>query len=306
MVKKTRTAPHADPYQQRTYDAVAQVAAARMINAYSSSFGMAARLLQQPVRVHVRNIYALVRLADEVVDGPIGVGQPQRAGVLLDRLQADTEDAISTGHSANLVVHAFASTARECGIQPNLTSPFFRSMRTDLSVREHDADSFASYVYGSAEVVGLMCLRVFLAPVGRERSSVGELLAGPAYEELAAGACRLGAAFQKVNFLRDLRDDYFLRGRCYFPGIDPACLTEGDKQRILDDIDTDLDQAAAAVAQLPNSSRRAVAAAHAVFAELSHRLRITPAEQLVRQRVRVPGPTKLRIALAAGIRQGRA
>lgn len=296
----------ADPYQQRTYDAVAQGASARMINAYSSSFGLAARLLRQPVRLHVRNIYALVRLADEVVDGPIGVGQPQRAGVLLDRLQADTEDAISTGYSANLIVHAFASTARECGIQPSLTAPFFRSMRTDLTIREHDADSFAHYVYGSAEVVGLMCLRVFLAPVARERSPVGDLLAGPAYEELAPGACRLGAAFQKVNFLRDLRDDYFLRGRCYFPDIDPQNLTEWDKERILDDIDADLAHAGDCIVQLPDSSRRAVAAAHAVFAELSGRLRATPAEHLVRQRVRVPGPAKLRIALAAGMRQGRA
>lgn len=295
----------ADPYDRRTYDAVAQDAAARVIDAYSSSFGLASRLLQSSVRDDVRNIYALVRLADEVVDGPAGAGGPRHAGVLLDRLQADTEDALSCGYSTNLIVHAFARTARHCGIEPDLTSPFFGSMRTDLSVRQHDADSFASYVYGSAEVVGLMCLRVFLAPRRRGRSSVTDLVATPSYDELATGARRLGAAFQKVNFLRDLSDDYLLRGRCYFPGIDPQHLTEGDKLRILDDIDADLREAADVMIRLPDSSRRAVAAAHAVFAELSHRLRTTPAEQLVRRRVRVPGPTKLRLALMAGVRQGR-
>jgi phytoene/squalene synthetase len=279
-----------------------------MISVYSSSFGMASRLLRRPVRDHVRNIYALVRLADEVVDGKTGVRFPQHAGVLLDRLQADTEDALAHGYSANLIVHAFASTARECGIEPRLISPFFGSMRTDLSVRKHDADSFRTYVYGSAEVVGLMCLRVFLAAPGQDGASVkptavSHVNAVAAYEELAIGARRLGAAFQKVNFLRDLREDYLLRGRCYFPGIDPQHLTEMDKHRLLAEIDADLDHAAGAVLQLPDSSRWAVSAAHAVFMELSSRLRNTPAEQLLQRRERVLGPTKLRLGLMAGVRQ---
>lgn len=303
----SRATSRADPYHQDVYDAVAQATAARMIGAYSSSFGMAARLLQQPVRDGVRNIYALVRLADEVVDGRSGVQCPQRAGILLDRLQADVEEALTYGNSVNPIVHAFALTARECGIEAALVSPFFEAMRTDLTVREHDAGSFAAYVYGSAEVVGLMCLRVFLAPPALDgAASATGAVNGASYEELTVGARRLGAAFQKLNFLRDLRDDHLLRGRCYFPGIDPRHLTEADKQRLLDDIDADLDAAAGAIVQLPASSRRAVATAYGVFAELSRRLRATPAERLVQERVRVPAPTKVRIALRASVRSGRA
>lgn len=292
-----------DPYRQSVYDGVAQKTAARVISAYSSSFGMASRLLQQPTRGHIRNIYALVRLADEIADGEKGVRCPDRARALLERLRADTDDALTDGYSSNLIVHAFASTARECGIGSALTAPFFASMQTDLSVREHDADSFAAYVYGSAEVVGLMCLQVFLTPAADESSSAAVTPADLRYEQLATGARRLGAAFQKVNFLRDLRDDYVLRGRSYFPGIDPERLTEADKRRLLDDIDADLEVASSAVAQLPDNSRLAVAVAHGVFSELSARLRACPADRIFQQRVRVPAPTKARIALAACLRQ---
>lgn len=306
VTRLTHAAQAPDPYHEGVYDALAQDSAARMISAYSSSFGLASRLLRPPVRDHVRNIYALVRLADEVVDGRAGVRCPQHAGVLLDRLQADTEDALVDGYSANLIVHAFALTARECGIEPSLTAPFFASMRTDLTVREHDADSFKTYVYGSAEVVGLMCLRVFLAAPARDGVTIACGASEPAYEELATGARRLGAAFQKANFLRDLRDDYLLRGRCYLPGVNPQHFTEADKRRVLDDIDADLREAAGAIAQLPHSSRRAVATAHHIFVDLSRRLRDTPAEQLLQQRVRVTAATKLRIALSAGVREKQA
>lgn len=303
---RSRARSQADAYDRDVYDSVAQAAAELMIGAYSSSFGMASRLLQHPVRGQVRNVYALVRLADEVVDGRSGVQCPQRAGLLLDRLQADVEDALTHGDSVNPIVHAFASTARECGIEVGLVAPFFASMRADLTVREHDAGSFASYVYGSAEVVGLMCLRVFLAPAGNSGASPTGVVDETSYEELAAGARRLGAAFQKINFLRDLRDDHLVRGRCYFPGIDPQHLTEADKHRLLDDIDADLAAAAGAIIRLPASSRRAVATAYGVFAELSRRLRATPAERIVRERVRVPGSAKLRIALMTSVKSGRA
>lgn len=303
---RSRARSHAEADERDVYDSVAQEAAELMIGAYSSSFGMASRLLQHPVRAQVRNIYALVRLADEVVDGRSGVQCPQRAGHLLDRLQTDVEDALTHGDSVNPIVHAFASTARECGIEVGLVAPFFASMRTDLTVREHDAGSFASYVYGSAEVVGLMCLRVFLAPARNSAASTTGVVNETSYEELAVGARQLGAAFQKINFLRDLRDDHLVRGRCYFPGIDPQHLTEADKHRLLDDIDADLAAAAGAIVQLPASSRRAVATAYGVFAELSRRLRATPAERIVRERVRVPGSVKFRIALMTSVKGGRA
>ncbi len=272
------------PDDQALYDAVAREAAASVVRAYSTSFGLACRLLRQPVRDHVRNVYAMVRLADEIVDGPMGVRHPERAGAVLHRLEHDVAEAVDTGYSSNLVLHAFAATARGCGIGDELVEPFFASMRADLTVREHDDTSFARYIHGSAEVVGLMCLKVFCS----------ELSGGQAtYDDLADGARRLGAAFQKINFLRDLADDYRLRGRRYFPGVDPERLTDADRDRLLDDIDADLAAAAQAVPQLPDSCRTAVAVAQAVFTDLSRRLRATAADELLRRRVRVSTPGKI-------------
>jgi phytoene synthase len=272
-----------------TYDVVAERSAALVIRSYSTSFGLASRLLSAPVRGHVRNIYALVRIADEIVDDPdLALDRADRAE-LLDRLQEDTEAALRRGRSSNLVVHAFATTARTAGIGRDLVVPFFDSMRTDLDVTRHDAASLDRYVYGSAEVVGLMCLRVFLLD---PRSSTG-------YDALAPGARRLGAAFQKVNFLRDLAEDHDQLGRSYFPDLDPASLTDRERDVVLDDIDGDLAAAAAVVPLLPPSSRRAVAAAHALFAELSRRLRVTPAARIRTERVSVPTSVKARVVLRA-------
>jgi 15-cis-phytoene synthase len=287
---------------QDRYDTVAQAAAARVISGYSTSFGLACRLLHKDVRGHVRNVYALVRLADEVVDGPVGADSPERAGELLDRLEQEVTDALRDGYSTNLVVHAFALTARSCGIDADLVGPFFASMRADLTVRDHDALSLERYVYGSAEAVGLMCLKVFLA-----NATAGRLPSGQAagYGDLAPGARRLGAAFQKVNFLRDLTADHQRLGRCYLPDVDPSHLTEPDKQRLLDDVDADLAAAAPAVRLLPPGSRRAVAVAHALFAELARRLRAAPAEQIMAERVSVPGRVKARVVVTTLFRESR-
>jgi phytoene synthase len=296
---RSTTAP---PSDRELYDRVADAAAGLVIRHYSSSFGLSSRLLHQPVRDHVRNVYALVRLADEVVDGPVGLERPGRAGELLDRLERETLETLSDSYSTNLVVHAFTATARECGIGPDLIGPFFASMRTDLTVRRHDQESFEAYVYGSAEVVGLMCLRVFLASWSREAGRpVQEEQAR--YAELADGARRLGSAFQKVNFLRDLAADHQDRGRSYFPGIDPSALSEPQKHRLLDDIDADLVAAAEAVRRLPDNSRSAVAVAHAVFEELAIRLRRTPAEAIVRGRVRLSSGAKARVAVSTLLRE---
>ena len=288
--------------EQHQYDAVAREAAAMVIRTYSSSFGLASRLLQEPVRGRIRDVYAFVRLADEIVDGPIGVSQPARAEAALDRLEDETRHALVDGYSPNLVVHAFAGTARRCGIGDELIAPFLRSMRADLTVTEHDEARFANYVYGSAEVVGLMCLRVFLVD-GRVGASLGrDQEATRPSAELETGARRLGAAFQKVNFLRDLGEDFHERGRRYFPGVDPDALTEADKHSILDGIDADLAASKASVAALPRSSRVAVSTAHSLFDELSARLRATPAPVIARQRVRVPTSVKQRVAVASFVR----
>ena len=281
------------------YDAVAEGTAAVVIRQYSSSFGLASRLLAEPVRTQVRNIYALVRVADEIVDNPDPALGPLPRARMLDWLQDDLRHAMDSGYSANLVVHAYARTARAVGIEQAIVDPFFDSMRIDLETTVHTRESFDRYVHGSAEVVGLMCLRVFLAAPDASpgRSS--------SYDALAPGAQRLGAAFQKLNFLRDLADDHDLLRRDYFPGLTVDRFCDADRDRILDDIDADLAAAAAVVPALPPSSRRAVRAAHATFAELGARLRHTPAAELRRSRVRVPTAVKLRIA-ASAISGGRA
>lgn len=274
------------------YDRVADQTASVVIRRYSTSFGMASRLLGTGVRQHVENVYALVRVADEIVDGGAAEAglDPSAAARLLDELERETEAAMVGGYSANLVVHAFARTARWSGFGSELTAPFFASMRADLSATEHDQESFDRYVYGSAEVVGLMCLRAFVRDEPDPEA---------AYRDLQPGARALGSAFQKVNFLRDLAADFRELGRSYFPGVRVESFGEADKHRLLDDLDGELALAAETIPRLPASSRRAVALAQGLFAELSRRLRRTPASQLIETRVRVPDPVKLRILLAA-------
>lgn len=274
------------------YDLIAEETASAVIRRYSTSFSLASHLFSPAVRRHVENVYALVRIADEIVDGGArgaGLGS-QAAARMLNDFERDTEVAIGEGYSANLVIHAFARTARDVGFGAELTRPFFDSMRMDLELSEHDQRSFDTYVYGSAEVVGLMCLRAFL----HDRPTTPDEA-----ERLAHGARRLGAAFQKVNFLRDLYADFTSLGRSYFPGVSVNSFSESDKNRLLDDIDADLSAAAAVMPALPPSSRRAVVVAHGIFTELSARLRRTPAELLLRSRVRVPNSVKLRIAADA-------
>jgi len=274
------------------YDRVAEETASIVIRRYSTSFGLASRLLGDGVRQHVENIYALVRVADEIVDGPATEAglDAVRAARVLNELEQETERAMTEGFSANLVVHAFALTARDVNFGSELTAPFFESMRMDLTETEHDQASFDKYVYGSAEVVGLMCLRAFLH--GEQAVDVARF---------ETGARALGAAFQKVNFLRDLSADFESLGRSYFPDVAVESFDEATKVRLLDDIDADLAVSAAVVPDLPRSSRRAVALAQSLFAELSTRLRATPADELVRSRVRVPNPVKARLALSAAL-----
>ena len=279
------------------YNAAARASSATVIGHYSTSFGLAARLLAPRVRGQVRTIYALVRVADEIVDGAASEAGVSVAGQrdLLDALERETERAMESGFSTNLVVHAFAATAREAGIDTSLTAPFFASMRRDLDPSPFDAAGVAEYIYGSAEVIGLMCLRCFVQDTPRSPEEL---------QVLETGARSLGAAFQKVNFLRDLAADRDALGRNYFPGVNLLTMTEEQKNELLDDMDADLDAAARVLPLLPVGSRRAVTAAHHLFARLAAKLRATPARALMSARVRVPDPEKIMIALTASFGPG--
>jgi len=272
------------------YSHTAHRSASRIIRDYSTSFGWASRLLDRTIRPGIEDVYALVRVADEVVDGAA-----EQAGLdlatqreTLDSLEAEVNRAVSIGYSTNLVVHAFAATARTHSIGTDLTAPFFASMRRDLSPITFTQEEFDAYVYGSAEVVGVMCLHVFLGPSPT-----------PPSDDLVHGARRLGAAFQKINFLRDLAADWQDLGRSYFPGIDPTNFTEAQKLALVLDIESDLDEAAKTIGALPRGCQSAVSAAHLLFGELTRRIRATPANELLTTRVRVPTATKAAILLRA-------
>lgn len=275
----------------RTAEAVSE----NVIRSYSTSFGMATRLLGVRHRRHVRNIYALVRVADEIVDGVA-----RQAGLSLDeqkdaleRYVAETHLALRTGYSSDLVIHAFARTARKAGIGEDLTTPFFQSMRADLLSGDDrhvvfDRTAHAAYVHGSAEVVGLMCLRVFTRD-----STLGEA----DRRALEHGARRLGAAFQNINFLRDLGDDTARLGRSYLGGGDQ--LTEEALQFWVAEIRSQLSDAAETIPLLPHDARAAVRSALALFSNLTDRIARTPASELPLRRIRVPDPVKAAIVCSA-------
>jgi len=271
------------------YTEAAERASAEVIAAYSTSFGWASKLLGKAEQQPVRNIYALVRVADEIVDGAADEAH-DNPSKLLDELEAETYRALESGFSTNLVVHAFAHTAREAGIKRDIIEPFFHSMRMDLTEREHDQKSFDTYVYGSAEVVGLMCLKVFM--VGREYTKEERVT-------LIAGARALGAAFQKVNFLRDLSADFKKLGRSYFPNVNVENFDAATQMRLIDDIEGDLEVSAKTLPILAPGSRKAVAAAQMFFAALNERIRNTPAEVLIETRISVPNSQKLVILAKA-------
>ncbi|RKQ33151.1 phytoene/squalene synthase family protein [Kocuria tytonis] len=263
-----------------------------VIGRYSTSFSLACRTLPGPVRRDIAGIYALVRVADEVVDGTARAAGLDDAQVraALDGYEAAVNAALATGFATDLVIHGFADVARRHGFGTELTAPFFASMRADLSVAEHDGASLDSYIYGSAEVVGLMCLEVFMDMPGTRAETPEQR------ELLRSTARRLGAAFQKVNFLRDLGADHEQLGRTYFPGADPEHLTEAQKAELLADLTADLDAAVPGILALDRRARRAVAMAHGLFRELARRIGRIPAQDLSRQRISVPSAVKLRIA----------
>lgn len=280
------------------FDSAASAAAKQVIATYSTSFGLATRLLGRRHRKHVRHVYAMVRVADEIVDGvaaQAGLDPGARARAL-DGYEAAVHAAMRTGYSSDLVVHAFAGTARRSGIGEELTTPFFAAMRTDLTGHDDgplcfDDAAHGAYVHGSAEVVGLMCLRVFL----REERVAGERL-----EVLLRGARSLGAAFQNINFLRDLAEDTARLDRSYL--APDGRLTAADHARWLAVIRTQLTVAAEAIPLLPRDARAAVRSAHALFGALTDRLERTAVDELYRTRVRVPHPRKLALTAGAALR----
>ena len=254
--------------------------------AYSSSFSSAIRLLHHDMRQPIFNIYGFVRFADEIVD----TFHDYDKASLLAEFKKEAYAAIERGISLNPILQSFQQTVNDYRIDRDLIEAFFNSMEMDLTQKTYDTRNFNQYIYGSAEVVGLMCLYVFCE--GKE----------DLYEKLKVPARALGAAFQKVNFLRDIKADYNSLSRMYFPGCDFNNFTECDKRQIEDDIFNDFRQAHAGIVKLPLKSRFGVYVAYKYYLSLFKKIRNMNPSRILETRIRIPDYKKAMIVLRAGVK----
>jgi phytoene synthase len=243
---------------------------------YSTSFSLGIRSLNARFRDPVYGVYGYVRLADEIVDSFHGHDKAR----MLQRLREDTWQAIEEGLSTNPVINAFAVVVQQYGIGRDLIEAFLDSMEMDLHRDRYERSGYEEYIYGSAEVVGLMCLRIFVE--GDETR----------YRALLGPARSLGAAFQKVNFLRDMQADYEHLGRVYFPGVDFRRFTNAEKARIEAEIEQDFADAYQGIVQLPDGARFGVYLAYMYYRKLFAKIRNVPAERIREERIRVSNPRK--------------
>jgi len=253
---------------------------------YSTSFSSAIKLLHKQMRPHIHNIYGFVRFADEIVDTFHGYNKEQ----LIAEFKKETYTAIERGISLNPILHSFQITVNHYKIDHALIDAFFHSMELDLNQYQYDANGYEEYIYGSAEVVGLMCLYVFCEGCNNS------------YHALKPAARSLGAAFQKVNFLRDIKNDFEGLNRTYFPGCDFKNFSEADKKAIEQDIQNDFNHAYQGILQLPVKARFGVYVAYKYYLSLFNKIKRLPSVNILEERVRIPNYGKALIVAKAGLR----
>lgn len=244
---------------------------------YSTSFTLGIKMLDKKFHDPIYSIYGLVRLADEIVD----TFHDHDKKTLLDRFRKETFLAIEEGISTNPIIHSYQEVVRKYNIDNALTEAFFNSMEMDLYKIDYNESNYNEYIYGSAEVVGLMCLKIFVE--GDEAM----------YNMLKPGAKALGAAFQKVNFLRDMQSDFEERGRTYFPGVDFIQFSEADKKQIELDIQNDFDTALTYIKMLPETSQVGVYLAYKYYVKLFSKIKAAQASDILKKRFRVPDYSKM-------------
>ncbi len=243
---------------------------------YSTSFTLGIKTLDRKFHFPIYAIYGFVRCADEIVDTFHDFDKK----TLLARFKHDTYQAIEEGISLNPVLQSFQLIVNQYKIEHELIEAFLKSMEMDLYYQDYDADGYSEYIYGSAEVVGLMCLRVFCEGDCNE------------FDHLREPARKLGSAFQKVNFLRDLKSDFVDRGRTYFPGVDFKDFGHDAKKSIEADIQCDFDEAYIGIMNLPRGARMGVYLAYMYYQTLFNKIKQLPASRIQNERVRVPNPQK--------------
>ncbi len=258
------------------FDKISAQCSKDVTKTYSTSFSLGIYFLNKKFHKSIYGIYGFVRLADEIVDSFHDYNKPQ----LMERLRNDTVQAIDEKISLNPLLNQFQEAVHTYSIEWELIDTFIKSMEMDLNQKEHNEDSYKTYILGSAEVVGLMCLRVF---------AEGD---HALYNKLKPYAMSLGSAFQKVNFLRDLKADFTLLGRTYFPGIDFKQFSPIEKIRIQNEIEAEFDHALIGIKMLPSSSRGGVYLAYYYYKKLFLKIKKTPAEKVMNSRIRIPNLNK--------------
>ncbi|MEO7310863.1 MAG: phytoene/squalene synthase family protein [Chitinophagaceae bacterium] len=265
---------------------VSQICSKITTEKYSTSFSSAIRLLHHDLRAPIYNVYGFVRFADEIVD----TFHDHDKAFLLSQFKKETYDAIERGISLNPILHSFQLTINRYQIDLKLIDAFFKSMQMDLEKKQYDCNGYQEYIYGSAEVVGLICLYIFCE--GDKEM----------YQQLQPGARSLGAAFQKVNFLRDLKADYQGMDRIYFPGCDFRNFTEADKLEIEADIQNDFREAHIGIVALPIKARFGVYVAYKYYLSLFKKIKKLQPQKIMEERIRIPNYGKAMILAKAGLR----
>jgi len=259
------------------FDTVSFACSIKVTKAYSTSFSSAVKMLAPSIRQDVYNIYGFVRFADEIVDS----FHDYNKEILFEKFEKELADAIKDKISLNPILNSFQHTVHKYKINQDLINAFMQSMKLDLVKSEYKTtEEYHEYIYGSADVVGLMCLLVFVK--GDEKK----------YNELKDSAMKLGSAFQKVNFLRDLKADYEDLNRTYFPNTDLSKLTEASKKEIIDDIENDFKLAYEGILRLPIEAKFGVYTAYRYYKRLLNRLKATPSTEIKNTRIRVPNYQK--------------
>ncbi len=253
---------------------------------YSTSFASAINMLHKDLRPHIHNIYGFVRFADEIVDSFHNYNKEK----LLHDFRIQTWQGIEEGISLNPIINSFQATVNKYNINHRLIAAFFHSMEMDLSKKIYDEKGYTEYIYGSAEVVGLMCLYIFCE--GNKSQ----------YEALKPSARSLGAAFQKVNFLRDIKADFQGMERMYFPGCDFKNFRLNEKMLIESDIQKDFDDAYEGIKNLPIKARFGVYVAYKYYLSLFKKIKELPPQEILESRVRIPDYGKVFILAKAGLR----
>ncbi|MBI1316109.1 phytoene/squalene synthase family protein [bacterium] len=268
------------------FDRVSLKASKMVTRQYSTSFSLGIYCLESRFHDPIYAIYGFVRLADEIVDS--FHDHPKRE--LLDRFEEDTWKAIEQGISLNPILHSFQGVVRQYQMNTDLIRAFLHSMRMDLDPQSYDRPLLDEYVYGSAEVVGLMCLSVFCE---------GDV---QRYAELVRPARKLGSAFQKINFLRDLKADGYELGRVYFPNVDLTQFDRTTKKAIESEIESDFAEGYQGILALPKGARFGVYIAYVYYFALLNRIKNTPAEHLLNQRIRIPNQQKYTLLLRSYVK----